>query len=161
MAWADISWDTQTWTIQRAKNKRPQLVDLPPAAVTILKARATRRKKENPWVFPSATSASGHAEDFKKQWKALLVRAGLHHPEDSARRVTQHDLRRTFASYMAIAGVSLQQIGSALGHLSTASTTVYARLHREAVRNAMEAGDRQMTAMMAKAKRNQKRLPAA
>ncbi len=151
LAWADVNWDTLTWTIRRAKNKKPHTVDLAPAAVAVLEARFQHRDGDCPWVFPSPTSASGHATDFKKPWRALLKRAGIEN-------LCQHDLRRTFASYMAIAGVSLQQIGAALGHLSSSATATYARLHREAVRNALAAGDRQMTAMMAAARR---KLPAA
>ncbi|MBZ5528818.1 MAG: site-specific integrase [Acidobacteriia bacterium] len=149
MAWADVDWNTLTWTIQRTKNKKPHTVDLMPVAVATLKARYAKRKDDSPWVFPSF-GRSGHVEDFKKPWAALLARAKL-------KNVTQHDMRRTFASYMAIAGVSLQQIGSALGHLSTASTVVYARLHREAVRNALTAGTERMERMM-KTAAKQKRL---
>src|SRR5579863_6934114 len=156
MGWADISWETQTWMIPRTKNDKPQNVDLTPAAVTVLKERVAARKGDNPWVFPSPTSASGHVEDFRKRWYLLRTRAGLDYPKDPTRRVTIHDLRRTFASYMAISGVSLQQIGAALGHRDTQSTEVYARLHREAVRGAIETGSRKMAQMMAAAKKRQK-----
>ena len=45
-----------------------------------------------------------------------------------------HDIRRTFGSYQAITGASLQVIGKSLGHKSTAATQVYARLNLEPVR---------------------------
>lgn len=49
-----------------------------------------------------------------------------------------HDIRRTFGSYQAIAGASLQIIGKSLGHKSQQSTQVYARLHNDPVKASME-----------------------
>lgn len=49
-----------------------------------------------------------------------------------------HDIRRTFGSYQAITGASLQVIGKSLGHKSTAATQIYARLNLEPVRASVE-----------------------
>ena len=49
-----------------------------------------------------------------------------------------HDLRRTFGSYQALTGASLQIIGKSLGHKSMQATQVYARLNLDPVRIAME-----------------------
>ena len=153
MRWADIN--DETWTIQRTKNREPRIVSLRPAALAVLKVRERQRGPDCPWVFPSTQSPSGHIEGFDDHWRELLERAGLYHPDDRERHVTVHNIRRTFASYQAIAGVSLQQIGASLGHLSTAATSIYARLHRESVKHAMAAGERQMQKMMAAAKQKQ------
>jgi integrase len=48
-----------------------------------------------------------------------------------------HDLRRTFGSYQAINGTSLHVIGQSLGHKSTKSTQIYARLTLDPVRDSM------------------------
>ncbi|MCP4354828.1 MAG: tyrosine-type recombinase/integrase [Proteobacteria bacterium] len=49
-----------------------------------------------------------------------------------------HDIRRTFGSYQAITGSSLQVIGKSLGHKSIDATQIYARLHDAPVRASME-----------------------
>src|SRR5258708_7066098 len=49
-----------------------------------------------------------------------------------------HDMRRTFGSYQAITGSSLTIIGKSLGHKSTVSTQVYARLNLDPVRQSIE-----------------------
>jgi integrase len=49
-----------------------------------------------------------------------------------------HDIRRTFGSYQAISGASLQIIGKSLGHKSQQSTQVYARLHNDPVRASID-----------------------
>jgi len=48
-----------------------------------------------------------------------------------------HDIRRTLGSYQAITGASLPIIGKTLGHKNLQSTQVYARLHDDPVREAM------------------------
>ena len=48
-----------------------------------------------------------------------------------------HDIRRTFGSYQAITGASLQVIGKSLGHKSTHATQIYARLNLDAVRSSV------------------------
>ena len=55
-----------------------------------------------------------------------------------------HDIRRTLGSYQAITGASLPIIGKTLGHKSHQSTAVYARLHSDPVREAMEKANAAM-----------------
>lgn len=49
-----------------------------------------------------------------------------------------HDIRRTIGSYQAITGASLQIIGKSLGHKSSQSTQVYARLDLDPVKASLE-----------------------
>lgn len=55
-----------------------------------------------------------------------------------------HDIRRTFGSYQAITGASLQIIGKSLGHKSPQSTQIYARLNLDPVRAAVEKATQAM-----------------
>jgi integrase len=52
--------------------------------------------------------------------------------------VTIHDLRRSLGSWLASEGHSLLLIGRALGHQSSASTQIYARLALAPLREALE-----------------------
>jgi integrase len=58
-----------------------------------------------------------------------------------------HDIRRTFGSYQAIAGASLQIIGKSLGHKSQQSTQVYARLHNDPVRASIDTATAAMLSL--------------
>lgn len=49
-----------------------------------------------------------------------------------------HDIRRTFGSYQALSGASLQIIGKSLGHKSQQATQIYARLNLDPVRDSVE-----------------------
>lgn len=151
MKWAEIiqtSEGHRVWIIPKMETKTGDTYVLPlhPRAVDVLK----RRARSGPWVFPSALSKSGHLVDPKKSWKRLLLRANI-------TDFTIHDLRRTNASYQSIAGQSLQAIAKTLGHASTASTEVYAKLNTDAARAALVAGGRMMERTMIAARKRQKK----
>ena len=59
-------------------------------------------------------------DDFKKRFKAIT--------EDAEIECTIHELRHTFASQLAIAGVSIYKISKWLGHASIKTTEIYAHL---------------------------------
>jgi integrase len=107
-----------------------------------------REEPANPWVFPSR-SASGHVRDPKKAWKKICEAAKITNAKP-------HDLRRSRASYMAIGGASLLQIGQVLGHRSPASTQIYARLMQQTQRESMQLGDKKLKLLMDEAKRREK-----
>lgn len=136
MRWADIDLSNGLVYFAETKNDEPLRVPLTTQAAALLATiQATSRSE---WVLPSPTSASGHYEEPKKSWKALLERAGIEN-------LRLHDLRRTLGSYQAIAGSSLHIIGQSLGHKSSAATQVYARLSVDPVRDSIQrATDRIM-----------------
>ena len=72
--------------------------------------------------FPDRTTYEGfYRYDFKKGFAAVCKEAGLDW-------VTPHTLRHTFASQLAIAGVSLYKISKWLGHSNFSTTQIYAHL---------------------------------
>ena len=58
-----------------------------------------------------------------------MVGAGLQ-KDEAPQRLTPHSLRHTFASWLAIAGVSLRRIQELLGHKSITTTERYSHLGR-------------------------------
>lgn len=135
MAWCDISFELETWTIPITKNGDSQSVPLTPLAMEILQKRYKTSTKHPVFVFPSdrksrKTGELTHLKNPKEAWRRILCRAGI-----SDLRI--HDLRRTAGSYMAIQGVSPTIIGKALGHRSATATAMYARLTQDPVRQAL------------------------
>jgi len=129
MKWQDIDFGTGLWSIAVAESKSKIVMCIPltaPALETL--ARRRKEKSEAIFVFP-ANSKSGFMTPPKKKWAALLKVAGLEN-------LRLHDLRRTLASWSASTGASLLTIGKSLGHASTRSTQVYARLNNDTVRSA-------------------------
>ena len=77
---------------------------------------------------------------------SLIIKAGLY-SEDKDYRLRQHDLRRSFATFQALAGVDIATISKTLGHSDVKNTQVYAQVSvsraREAVNKAFEIFDPQ------------------
>jgi integrase len=148
MRWRDVAFELQTWQVPMSKSGEGYTVNLTPAALTVLERRRLEIAGDEPFVFP-ARSKSGHLTDIKKTWNEFRKRCGF--PE-----VRLHDIRRTRGSYLAIGGVSLQQIGAVLGHKTLGSTQIYAQLHNEAVAKAHQVGDETMQRMMEQARKRLK-----
>lgn len=130
MRWRDIDLEAGTWTIpgESSKNSSPMAVILPPEAVEILRGR---KGNGSLFVFEGA-GRSGHIVEPKGAWGRILKRSGLEN-------VRIHDLRRTLGSWMTIGGTSLSITGRALGHKTSQSTSIYARLNLDPVRTAVES----------------------
>jgi len=93
--------------------------------------RATARGREPaPYVFP-ARVGDGPMVEIKTAWGALCRAAEL-------RGVRTPDLRHTYASVLASAGLSLPVIGALLGHTQPGTTARYAHLFDDPLRAATE-----------------------
>lgn len=150
MKWADVSLALAMWTIPPfdSKNGEPLTVNLSPKALAILETRAKNAQPGAVYVFPEPERQTreqgnvhtGHIEDWdiRRPWYKLLKRAGF---APAARDLTLHDLRRTYASYQAIGGSTLQQVGASLGHKSLAATEIYSRLLQSSARQSILNGE--------------------
>jgi integrase len=81
--------------------------------------------------------------DLKRPWTLVCRRAGLE-------GLRLHDLRHSFASVAAAAGLGLPIIGKLLGHASPATTAKYAHLDSDPVRRATYAIGATLAAAMAR-----------
>jgi integrase len=73
----------------------------------------------------------------KSGWKRILQRAEI-------KDLRLHDLRRTLGSWQAATGANSFMIGQSLGHKSSQSTAVYARLNIDPVRESVEKATQAM-----------------
>lgn len=92
----------------RTKSGRPRIVPLPPEAVEIAAQRV-------PWALGVPL--------LNKVFREARTAAGLPH-------VRLHDLRHTYASWLAQDGATMAHIRDLLGHSSLAVTSRYAHLAR-------------------------------
>lgn len=88
-------------------------------------------KRTGVFVIPSANPDMPRA-DLKKPWAAVIKAASL-----PSLRI--HDLRHSFASVGAGAGLGLPIVGKLLGHTQAATTQRYAHLDADPIRRAAEA----------------------
>ena len=149
MKWEEIDLGSGTWSVpgERAKNGDPIVLPISGPALEILKRRFAEQCNGAIWVFPGAGRA-GHITQPKFAWARILKRANIS-------ELHIHDLRRTLGSWMANAGVPLQQIGRVLGHKDPRSTQVYAHLVVATATTAVSKAHEQMKLAVASA--NQQR----
>lgn len=144
MRWQDLDFDAGIITVasEVSKNGAPMTIPITSVVLAILKRRrnaietSSTKPEKGVYVFP-ANSAAGYMAPPNKRWKELLADAGI-------TNLRLHDLRRSLGSHAAMSGASLPIIGKMLGHSSSESTTVYARLQLDPVAVAMETATQAM-----------------
>jgi integrase len=138
--WDQFDLEAGIWIkpSSHTKQKREHRVPLSAPARQLLadiRAAAQQRADEKNWglspfVF-SARTGEGHMVEIKTAWAGLCKAAKL----DGVRL---HDLRHTYASVLASAGLSLPVIGALLGHTQPGTTARYAHLFDDPLRAATE-----------------------
>jgi integrase len=117
--------------IKPPKNNRFRDVDLSDRALTALKAH---RHLRGPFVFCHSDGSILKEHECKHGPKTACRRAKL-------RTVGWHVLRHTFASHLAMRGVSMRTLQELLGHGSLAMTQRYAHLSPNVPREAVKLMD--------------------
>jgi integrase len=130
--WDDIDLDTGTWNKPGATTKQKTVHSIPlsEAARRLLLDLRNRAPADSEWVFPAARGG-GPRRDVKDAWAAACRAAGI-----KGARV--HDLRHSYASVLASAGLSLPVIGALLGHSTPVTTARYTHLFDDPLRAATE-----------------------
>jgi len=90
LKWDDIDLKARLIRIPAADTKSGRKLDLPMSDVVAEVFIGLRRLGNSKFVFPSATSASGHVEEPKSTLAEVTAACGV--------RISVHDLRRTYVS---------------------------------------------------------------
>jgi integrase len=131
LRWTDVDLERGIITLQSTKAGGVQYVPLNEEAKAILRALESWHKSV--WVFPSenaATPLDTH-NFYTRVWIPAVKKAGIEW-------ATWHDLRRTFASRLAMSGESESTIAALLRHSGTALVKCYAHLSPSHLRRAIE-----------------------
>lgn len=129
--WSDIDLDAAVWTKpgSTTKQKTMHRVPLSEAACTLL--RGMKRSTDSEYLFPPPERLTPHRLDLDDAW--AIIRKSANIPD-----VRLHDVRHTYASVLASAGLSLPVIGALLGHASPTTTARYTHLFDDPLRAATE-----------------------
>ena len=123
LRWEHVDLDNQVLRLPDSKTGA-KLVYLNGAAINLL--RTMPRMDGNPHVIAGRRNGA-RLINLQKPWRRIRSRAGLP-------GVRIHDLRHSFASVAAGAGLSLPLIGKLLGHSQPVTTARYAHLAADPVR---------------------------
>lgn len=131
LRWSDVDLEGGLLTLQETKSGKTQTLPLNNKCLMILK-RALEIKICD-YVFPTTTGQFYHG--FSNTWVKIRRRAGL--PD-----FRFHDLRHTYASYLASSGkVDIYTLKELLGHSTIEMTQRYAHLVNGALRKAACVAD--------------------
>ncbi len=112
LKWEYINFRARVLRLPRSKaGEKPR--EIPMNSVLVETLRAIPRKIDSPYVFEGTDP---------EKWFAKLVRAA------GMKDFTWHDLRHTFASRLAMAGVPMRHIADLMGHSEIQTTMRYAHL---------------------------------
>jgi integrase len=114
------------------KQRRPHNIPLNAAALAVIqKRRKLRNKSDGGYVFPSADKTGKPLATLHHVWTHVRAQTGIG-------KARIYDLRHSFASLGAAAGMGLPTIGKMLGHSSARTTERYAHLADDVLREATE-----------------------
>jgi integrase len=135
LRWSDISFSEGF--IRRTTTKTGHEATIPLSETlrdALLNAQA-RQVVSSEWAVTSADGSPYPKQTIDRYHRIALSIAGI------TRRVRVHDLRHTFGSALASAGVPTLFIAAALGHTSTKMTERYARPSAAAMKSITNALD--------------------
>jgi integrase len=139
MRWEHLDLAEGVWTKPASTTKQAAMHRAPISAPARQLLSRIYKKSGSPsegFVFEGRVD--GFRADIKKTWAALCKHAKI-------KDARIHDLRHTYASVLASAGLSLPIIGGLLGHSQPATTARYAHLFDDPLREATERAAKLVT----------------
>ncbi len=128
LPWGDVRFGERAIVVRQTKAKRDRVVPMSDTLCRTL--QSIPRRLDSPFVFASPRTGSRYDRFNNTLWRAVLERAGI-------QDFRWHDLRHTFGSRLAQAGVPLLAIKELLGHASITVTMRYAHLSPSNLRDAV------------------------
>ena len=128
--WSQIDFEAGVWTKPAATTKQKKLHRVPLNAPALALLVEIKEKATGEAIFPGRGTNPVQG-DLKKSWASICKAAGIE-------ELRVHDLRHSYASMLASAGLSLPVIGALLGHSSPSTTNRYAHLMDDPLRAATE-----------------------
>jgi integrase len=130
--WDQFDLERGIWTKPSAhtKQKKEHRVPLSAPALELLQRIRAKAEEGAAHVFPGRKKGEP-IQQIRTAWEFVVDKAKL-------KDVRVHDLRHTYASILASAGVSLPLVGALLGHTQPATTARYAHLYDDPLREATE-----------------------
>lgn len=131
LRWEDVDLRNSVLTIPVSKNGERRHVQLSQRVLGILRGLPSRMRSE--WVFPSRKGTTPlEANNFyHRVFTPALKEAGI-------KNFVWHDLRHTFGSRLAMAGVDLRSIQELMGHKSIQMTLRYSHLSKSHLKRAVD-----------------------
>ena len=135
--WSQIDRVNRTWQVpsRASKSKRRHTVMLNNVALEIIDGLDTEGTSD--YLFISSRTGT-RLTDISKVWGRIRKEAGM--PD-----LRLHDLRHSYASFLANSGCNEFQIQQALNHASTITTRRYVHMTQESMQKASDAASEKIS----------------
>ncbi|MFJ5563684.1 tyrosine-type recombinase/integrase [Lysinibacillus xylanilyticus] len=121
----DINWSERSILIPEGKGKKSRIVLFDLGCAQYLREYLNSRTDQLPYVFINQRATNKiYVQKINANFRSYSKHLGF--------RITPHMLRHTFTAHLAIRGMPLESIQQLLGHVTTESTQIYARLYNSA-----------------------------
>jgi len=140
LEWTAIDLFRKTVTVVKSKNGEKRTIPLNQKAFELLKEKSKVRHIRSSYVFTSEAGTKILRRNLLRAFYNVLDRAKI---ED----FRFHDLRHTFATRLAQAGVDLYKIAKLLGHKDIKMTQRYSHHYPESLRDGVEVLDKVATVL--------------
>ncbi len=128
--WSQFNIEDGVWTKPSSHTKQKKEHRIPLSAPALELLVKIKERSDGEFVF-AGKAPDQPLKDLKSSWASICKAAELE-------GVRVHDLRHTYASILASAGLSLLIIGRLLGHTQPGTTSRYAHLADDPLREATE-----------------------
>lgn len=140
LTWADVRLRERAIVVRNTKSKRDRIVPMSRTLYELLDQMP--RHIKSPYVITNTDTGTKYDHFNNTAWKKALVDAGV-------KNFRWHDLRHTFGSRLAQAGVPILTIKELMGHSQITVTMRYAHLAPSNLQTAVTVLDEPPTEMMA------------
>jgi integrase len=131
LEWSRVNLLRKTILITKTKNDKPKTVPLNKIALDVINRRSKVRSIKNNFVFFNRNGKKISANNLRVAFYIVMRKAGI-------KDFRFHDLRHTFATRLAQAGVDLYKISKLLGHKDIKMTQRYAHHCPDSLRDGVE-----------------------
>ncbi len=131
LEWSRVNLLRRTILIQETKNGSPKTLPLNKIALDVLNKLSKVKSIKNDFVFLNSNGKKIHPHVLRASFYTVLKKVGIEN-------LWLHDLRHTFATRLAQAGVDLYKISKLLGHKDIKMTQRYAHHCPDSLRDGVE-----------------------
>lgn len=129
LTWTQVDLQRKQIILEKTKNKTCRTIPLASLALNLLGEHLQESQLHHNLLFPG--KVPGKPVDLRKAWISALKQARI-------KDFRFHDLRHSAASYMAMSGSSLVEIGILLGHKQLEVTRRYSHLSQKHISKVVE-----------------------
>lgn len=152
LEWPHVDLFRKTVTVIRSKNGEKRTIPLNQKAFELLKTKTKARDILSKYVFASEVGTKINSGNLRRSFYNALERAEI-------TDFRFHDLRHTFATRLAQAGVDLYKIAKLLGHKDIKMTQRYSHHYPESLRDGVEVLDKIITILSQSNEKGLRQMP--